>query len=500
MPPATLTHAERMPIIVGALVTLLLAAIDQTIVAPALPTIGRDLGHPEWLSWVVSAYFLTSTAVTPLYGKLADLEGRRPTLYSAVALFTVGSVVCATAPNMAVLILGRALQGLGGGGLVALVQTIIGDVVPPIERGRYMVYISAVWATASLSGPLIGGLFAEHLSWSLIFWVNLPIAGVAVVMIHRSMRRLADVKRPARLDLVGSALVVGATIALMLALTWGGRSLAWGSVEILALLGGSVVLFAGFARHVAVTEEALIPVPILAHPVIASASSAMFFATGAQVGLAVFAPLWFTLVHGLGPAQAGLGLMALSIGTVIGANAAGRASRHIRHYRRFAQCGLVIAVACDTALAFGASRLSFWPAELLLFGAGAGTGSLFPIAMIAVQNAVERRDLGVATGTLAFLRSLGSVVTVAVFGAALGLSGLSGGDAVGHTVGAPAVAESGTAFARVFGLAALWQAIAIAILFLLEERPLRDRSDEAPRPEGAAAPVTASAPPDRSGR
>ncbi|TBW33693.1 MFS transporter [Siculibacillus lacustris] len=487
MPVASLTDAERLLIVIGALVTLMLAALDQTIVAPALPTIGAQLGDADYLSWVVSAYFLTATAVTPLYGKLADLRGRRPTLYTAIALFTLGSIGCALAPSMAVLIVGRAVQGLGGGGLIALVQTIIGDVVPPIERARYMVYISMVWATASVSGPLLGGVFAEHLHWSMIFWINLPLAAIAVVMIRHSMQKLPDVTRPARLDLVGSALVVVATIALMLALTWGGVREAWGSPTILGLLALSAVLFAGFAHHIARVEEALIPLPILAHPVIAVASSALFFAAGGQVGLSVFAPLWFAQVHGLGPADAGLGLMALSVGTVIGANIAGRMMRRLRHYRRFVLAGLAVSVAATAALAVGASRLPFWAAEILLFADGAGTGTLFPIGTVVVQNAVERRDLGVATGTLSFLRSLGAVVAVAILGAVLLASGDGGFDLGNPNAGFDpvAAARSGAAFTRVFAVAAFGQTIAFVLLCFLEERPLRDRSDEV-RPPGTA--------------
>jgi MFS family permease len=476
-----LTDAERLPIVIGALTTMMLAALDQTIVAPVLPTLAQELGHADWISWVVSAYLLTSTSVTPLYGKLADLEGRRPTLYIAIALFVVGSIACALAPSMAVLILGRALQGLGGGGLIALVQTIIGDVVPPIERGRYMVYISAVWATASVSGPLLGGLFAEHLHWSLIFWINLPIAAIAVIVIRRSMRRLPDVTRPARLDLTGSGLIVTATVSLMLALTWGGAGTPWGSPEILGLFAASVLLFVGFARHIGRTEEALIPVPILTHPVISVTVAAMFFATGAHLGLSVFVPMWFSRVQGFGPAHAGLGLMSLSFGTMLGANIAGRAMRKVRHYRRFAQVGVAVGAVATAALALGAGWWSFWPSEVLLLVTGAGTGSLFPIGMVAVQNAVERRDLGVATGTLSFVRTLGAVVAIAVFGAVFAAlrDGGAGGAAAGVGFDPAAAARAAPAFAGVFAGAAVFQLLAILILFRLEERPLRDRSDEA---------------------
>ncbi len=469
-----LTERERLTIVLGALVTLMLAALDQTIVAPALPTIGAHLGDVDYLSWVVSAYFLTSTAVTPLYGKLADLKGRRPTLYAAIAIFTLGSLACALAPTMKLLVLARAVQGLGGGGLISLVQTVIGDVVPPSRRGKYMVWITLVWGTASVAGPVLGGVFAEHLHWSMIFWINLPIALAAVVMIRRSLARLPDVRRPHRLDLVGSALIVGASVALMLALTWGGASLPWGSPTVIGLFAASAVLFVGFGWHIAHTEEALIPLPILRNPVIAVVSSALFFAMGGYVGLAVYAPIWFESVHGLGPADAGLGLLALTLGTVAGANAAGRAMSRIVHYRRFALVGTAIAVVSLVGLSLGAATLPFWAGEILLATAGMGTGTLFPIGTVAVQNAVERHDLGVATSTLAFLRSLGSVVAVAVLGAVLLASGLGGTLVASGAPDPAAVAVAGAAFTRLFGVAAFGLGCTFVLMLFLEERPLAD--------------------------
>lgn len=473
------SESERLSVVIGALMVLFLAALDQTIVAPALPTIGAALGDPDWLAWVVSAYFLTSTAVTPLYGKLADLRGRRPTLYGAIAIFVLGSIVCALAPSMPVLIVGRALQGIGGGGLVGLVQTIIGDVVPPQERAKYMVYISTVWAVASIGGPLLGGVFAEHLDWSMIFWINLPLAAVATAMIRRALARRPDVTRPARLDLLGSALVVAATISFMLALTWGGNRFAWGSAEILGLFAAALVLALVFARHVSVTDEALVPLEILRHPVIAVVVSALFFSMGAYVGLSVYMPLWFELVAGFAPATAGFGLLALTLGTVAGANLAGRAMARIVHYRRAALGGSGLAIAATVALALFADRIGFWGVEGLLAITGLGTGTIFPIATVAVQNAVERRDLGVAMGALAFMRSLGSVVSVSVLGAILAAAGIAGvGEGAVH-VGRidPAAA---TAFRWLFAAVVLGQAVGFVLLCFLEERPLRGHAAPPP--------------------
>ena len=472
-----LGERERLSIVFGALVVLMLAALDQTIVAPALPTIGAALGDVEYLSWVVTAYFLASTAVTPLYGKLADVRGRKATLYAAVGIFTLGSILCALAPSMILLVIGRAVQGLGGGGLISLVQTVIGDVVPPRERGRYMGWISLVWATASVSGPIVGGVFAQHLHWSLIFWINLPLAVAALAMIHRSMRHLPDVTRPQRLDWFGAVLIVVGTVALMLALTWGGSRLAWTSPTILGLGGAAIAAFGLFARHMARVEDALIPLSIFRNPVIAVTTSAMFFVMGSWLALTAYVPIWLEQVHGFGAANAGFGLIALTLGTVSGANIGGRALVRVVHYKRLALGGAALATVATAGLAAGAASLPFWAAEALMIAIGFGSGVLFPLSTVVVQNAVERRDLGVATATHSFLRSLGTVVVVAVLGAIFLGSGLGAAiEGGGHGAGVGVDPElAGATFRLMFAGSAIGQAIGFVILVFLEERPLAGR-------------------------
>src|SRR3954447_21679342 len=213
--PKALTHPEIRAIVVGIMLAMFLGALDQTIVATALPTIGRHFGDLEQLSWVVTAYLLTGTAVTPLYGKLSDIHGRRAMMLIAICLFVLGSVACALAPSMTALVLGRALQGLGGGGLMALSQTIIADIVSPRERGRYQGYIGAVFAVSSVGGPVLGGFLTEHLDWSLIFWINLPLGLAALGMTSSVLRRVPFTPRKHRLDYVGAALMVIAAVALL---------------------------------------------------------------------------------------------------------------------------------------------------------------------------------------------------------------------------------------------------------------------------------------------
>lgn len=480
-----LSERDRTTIVFGALVVLMLAALDQTIVSPAMQTIGRALGDVEYLSWVVTAYFLTSTPVTPLYGKLADLRGRKVTLYTAVGVFTLGSILCALAPTMIMLVIGRAVQGLGGGGLISLVQTVIGDIVPPRERGRYMGWISLVWAVASVSGPVVGGVFAQHLHWSLIFWINVPLAGVALMMIHRSMRRLPDVSRPQRLDWFGAALIVGGTVALLLALTWGGTRLPWTSPTVLGLLATAAVAFAAFGHRMARDPDALIPLSVFRNPVVAVTTSAMFFVMGSWLALTVYVPIWLEQVHGFGAANAGFGLIGLTLGTVFGANLSGRLMGRIARYKRLALAGAALGVVSSAVVAAGAASMPFWAAEVALTLSGLGTGVLFPISTIAVQNAVERRDLGIATATHAFLRSLGIVVAVAVLGTIFVGAGL--GEAIeggrGHHVWTPeGAAVAGATFRVIFGTAAFGQLIGLVIFLALEERPLAGRAPVATRP------------------
>ena len=472
------TEAERRSIVIGVLLAMLLAALDQTIVAPALPTIGKALGDVAYLPWVVSAFFLTATAVTPLYGKLADIHGRRPVLFTAIGIFVAGSVLCALAPNMFALILGRAFQGLGGGGLMALAQTVIGDIVPPRERGRYTVYISATWATASIAGPIVGGFFAQNLHWSLIFWINLPLAGVAVLMTNRSLKRLPRMHRPHSLDYIGAVLMMCATVCIMLLLTWGGSSYAWLSPQILGLAGGFLLLGGVFAWHVLNVEEPLIPLPVLRNRIVALATFGVFFAMGNNIGLSVYVPLYLELVHGVGSAGAGLSLVAFLVASVVGANIVGYSMQFVQHYKRWTVAGLAIAIVGNAVLAWNAATLSLPMVEFLLCVVGFGLGTQFPVATVCVQNAVSPHDLGVATGMLSFLRSLGSALGVCILGAIL----LSAG--VIHDLGGMGeasfdptkTAAAGHAFSLVFGAATVSLVLCLICFLGFEELPLRGRA------------------------
>jgi MFS family permease len=468
--------AERTRIVVAVLLVMMLAALDQTIVSPALPTIGSALGDVQYLSWIISIYFLTGTAVTPLYGKLADIHGRRRVLLSAVSIFVVGSIGCALAPSMLWLVVGRAVQGLGGGGLISLAQTVIGDVVAPRDRGKYMVYISVVWAAASVAGPVLGGVLAQHVHWSMIFWINLPLAGIAVAIGWKTLKRLPVVHRPHRLDFFGAGLVIAATISFLVACTWGGTTYAWSSPVILSLFAATLVLAAWLSWHISHSAEPIIPLRVLLNPVVSLSVLCLFFSTGGYVAVAVYSPVYFELVHGLDSSAAGLSLVAFMIGTVTGANLGGRFMSRVSSYKMLVLFGGSFGIAAVICLALGAAVLPIALVEILLFVLGAGIGVQFPVATISVQNAVEPHDLGVATATLAFLRSLGSVAGVAVIGAVLLSSGvvqsLDAGAHAGHHDPA-SVQAAAHAFSNVFWMTGAFLVAGLGLFGFVTERPLR---------------------------
>src|SRR2546425_3746733 len=283
-PPSDyLDHAAARRIVVGVLLTMLLAALDQVMVATALPTIAASLGDVDNMSWTVTANLLCATAATPLYGKLSDIHGRRMMMLIAIGIYAAGSLACALAPTMLILILSRALQGLGGGGLMPLVQTIIGDVASPRDRPRYQAYTSSTFIVSTVGGPLLGGFIAEHLHWSWIFWFNLPLCGLAFLFTHNILQRLPRHDRRHELDLLGAVLMVGAAIPLMLALTWGGRRYGWNAPEILGLFLLSAVLWACFAWRMMMAAEPFIPIAVLRDGAMCVGTASGFFAVGTMI-------------------------------------------------------------------------------------------------------------------------------------------------------------------------------------------------------------------------
>lgn len=476
-PRLELSDRDKAVTMIGILTALLLAALDQSIVTPAMPTIGGDLGDPQYLPWIVTSYLLTATAVAPLYGKISDIHGRRPTIYAALGLFLLGSVAAALSPNLYVLIAARAVQGLGGGGLFALSQILIGDMLPPRERGRYAAWISGMWAVAAIAGPLLGGTLAEW-HWSLIFWLNLPLGIVAMLVINEPLKKLHVATRAHRLDFLGALLLVGATALLLLLLNWGGTAFAWTSPQIIGLAVLSLVLWIGFGIRLMRAAEPLVSLEVLSNRIVLAGCFAMFMVAGANVGLAVYLPVYAQAHLGLSPAGSGYALLGFLLGTTAGAAFSGRLTMRVEHVKRLAIVGALVSAASLAVLGFIAGQTSVIVLEIVLIVAGIGLGATFPVMTVSVQNGVDQMHLGVATGMLTFLRSLGSALGVAVLAAiALGL-----GVPLGAEMGNAQVAHVADPFPFAvldYTMAAMMLAAA-TIMVLMPHKSLRTTIHAAP--------------------
>jgi EmrB/QacA subfamily drug resistance transporter len=477
---ASLDHAMVRPIIAGIMLAMFLSALEQTIIAPALPTIGRVLSGVENLSFVVTAYLLAATAVTPLFGKLSDIHGRRTVLLVAVGVFIVGSVACALAPSMGALIAARALQGIGGGGILPIAQTIIADLLSPRERPLYQSYSAVMFMAASVLGPVLGGLLTDYVHWSLIFWINVPLGAVALVMTDRSLRKLPRNDRRHRLDYLGAAVMVAAALVLMLALAWGGRRYSWGSPEIVAMIAASALLWGLFALRLACAPEPFIPLAMLRDPVVSATIVTAFFAIGTVIGLSIMTPLYLGLVLGLTASQSSLALIAFVSGTTIGSVIAGRLIARMERYMRVPLAGMLVSIAALVVLAVDPAGVSLAGVCALLAAAGLGLGPMYPVTTVVIQNGVLPHQFGTATGTLNFFRQLGGAIIVASFSAiVLGALGGAGDAAALDTLAGVnrAGADFGAVFRWVFVAAAAFLAFASFAMMLVEERPLRGRGE-----------------------
>lgn len=464
--------AELRQVMVGLGLAMLLSALDQTIVVTAMPTIGADLGDPQNLPWIVTAYLVAATVVTPLYGKFADVYGRRIVLLVGVSTFILGSVACALAPSITALAAARVVQGMGGGGLISLAQTVVADLVSPRERGRYQTYFAAVFVTSSVAGPALGGFFAQYLHWSLIFWINLPLGLAALFITNARLRRLPERRHPHRVDYLGAGFLVTASGSLVLALGWGGSRYPWTSAPILGLLGLSALFWLFFAWRTRVAEEPLIPLRILSLRIVRDAIGSSAMGLGAFVGLSVVMPIYYEAAQGLSAHDSGLVLIPLMVATVAGATLSGRLMAAVHRYKVIPLVGLGLGTLAAGAAAWGVGGISFAALNLLLVIVNFGVGAMLPVATVSVQNAVDSRDLGTATASMQFFRQLGAAVIVALFGALA----LGGGRAalIEETKLSPEdVARLVSSFRVVFGALTLCMAISFAFMARMEERPLR---------------------------
>jgi len=470
-PQDYLEHAAARRIVMGVLLAMLLAALDQVVVATALPTIAASLRDVDNMSWVVTANLLCATAVTPLYGKLSDIHGRRTMMLIAIGVYAVGSFASALAPTMLALILGRALQGLGGGGLMPLAQTIIGDVASPRDRPRYQAFTSTTFIVSTVGGPLLGGFIAEHLHWSWIFWLNLPLCALAFLLTHNVLRRLPRHDRPHKLDVPGAVLMVGAAIALMLALTWGGRRYAWASPQIVGLCAASAAVWVLFAMRAMTAAEPFIPLSVLRDGAMRVGTLSAFFAIGTVLALTIILPLYAQLALGLSVSGSAWSIVALQGAATLSSIVGGRLLVRFTHYKLVPLLGLAVSIVAFVPLALAPTGFSPAVALSLVALAGAGLGPTFPFTIVVVQNAVALNQLGVATGTMNFFRALGTTFIVTGFGALVlaGAPSIRGASALSVLGGA----EAALAFRWVFATAIVCLIIAFACILFLEERPLR---------------------------
>lgn len=413
-----LTERQIWLLMSGLMTGMLLAALDQTIVGTALPTIVGDLGGISHYSWVVTAYLLASTSSTPLYGKVSDLIGRRPVFLFAIGTFLVGSLLAGLSQNMTQLIITRGIQGLGAGGLITLAFTIISDVVTPRERGRYQGLFGAVFGVASVAGPLVGGYFAEH-NWRWIFYVNVPLGVVAIVVCSRVMRLIPFHRREHAIDWLGATLMVAGVSSLLLALSWGGNEYAWGSVTILSLFGAGVLFAVSFLFQESRVSEPILPLTLFRRRTFALANAAGFILGLVMFGSIIFIPLYLQIVKGASPTTSGLLMLPMMAGVIVTSVVSGRAMSRIGRYKWFPVAGSIVLTVGMLLLTRLRVDTTLWLAFLYMVLIGVGLGLCMQSLVLAVQNAVDVRDLGTGTSAATFFRSLGGSFGVAILGAVL---------------------------------------------------------------------------------
>jgi MFS family permease len=470
-----LNHREARLITFGVLLPLFMGSLDNTILASALPSIGRDFNNVQGLPWLITIYLLAATAGIPLYGKIADIHGRALALRIALAIHMAGSLVCALSPSIAMFIVGRGIQGIGGAGLSAVSVIVLGDIAPPAERGRYYAYFSMVYVTAGACGPAFGGFLSDHLHWSVIFWINVPL-GIAAFWITSSLlQRLPRYERPRRLDVIGAILVVTASVSFMLALNLGGRTYPWQSLPVVTLFAAALILGVLFVWRLNTAPEPLIPISILTNPVVAWTVSGNALGWSAIAGLNIFLPMYLQSVIGFSPSTAGLSLMVLMMSLNASAGLAGQLLGRVTHYKRLPMCSLVVAVLSALSLAFWVDRMDLMTFETILFLIGAGFGPTPSMTTVAMQSTIAQHQLGISIGTMNFSRNLFTTMLVALLGVivlaatpALLTEGAQSGSATfqGST-------EAIAAFRHVFLIVAGCLAASLFCVAMIREVPLR---------------------------
>ena len=502
-PPApayNFTHRQIQTIFGGLMAGMFLAALDQTIVATALPTIVGEFGGLDHISWVASAYLLTTTAIMPLAGKLSDLYGRRVLFQASILVFLLGSLLAGASQSMGQLIAFRAVQGLGAGGLLVLTFTIIGDIVSPRERGRYQGYTAAVFAVASVAGPLIGGFLVDQVSWRWIFYVNVPVGGAALVITSAVLRM--PVRRTGHsIDYLGAALLMGAITCLILFTVWGGNEYDWGSATIIGLAVGGGVLLGAFLFQERRAREPVLPPVLFRNGVFSVAFVTAFIVGVSMFGAILFLPVYLQIVKGASATNSGLLLLPIMSGILVGSTTCGRIITRVGRYKAFPIVGLAMMTVGFFLFSTMDTNTPRTLSSAYMALVGIGIGFVTPVIVLAVQNAIHPRHLGAATSAVTFVRTMGGAFGAAIFGAVLTArfsvnlaaelppSAREGIDAA-RLQGSPAqirelpapvqdgvVAAFSASLETVFLCAALIAVAAFVVVCFLKDLPLRGRGD-----------------------
>ncbi len=479
--PIPLSPTQLRQIIVGLLLGIFLSALDQTIVAVALPEIARQLPGSEILAWVVSAYMLAMTISTPFFGKLGDLYGRRRLLLISISLFVFASVLCALAQDMLQLVGARALQGIGAGGLVATTQALIGDLIAPAERGKYQAWFSGMFALASLIGPPLGGLLSSQLSWRWVFWINLPIGLLAIWLSQRRLAGLIEKRRKAQLDYLGGLLLLIGLGSLLLLITRLGQERQWASLENAVGLGIAVLGLLLFVLQERRANEPVIPMELFRIGPVRAGWCLLFFANFQAVALAVLFPLH---AHAQGGAGTGASqLMAIAIGAPLGAFIGGRMSSKLGRYKPLILTGNLLLPVALVALAFLPPSLDALSLPLLVC-CGVALGLQFPTSMVAVQSAAPVSHLGVVTAACGMFRGLGGALGVTLLSSLLWqlLPGVDP-EHISTSLSNVSSEQLGMAFRELLLLDAAIAAIPLLIALFMADNRLRHRLPTAPAAE-----------------
>ena len=497
-----LSHRQILVVMGGLMTGMFLAALDQSIVGTALPRITSELGGLDKLSWVVTAYMLTATASTPLWGKISDLYGRRLLFQIAIVTFVAGSLLAGFSQDIEQLIGFRAIQGLGGGGLMSLALAVIGDIIPPRERGRYQGYFAAVFGTSSVLGPVLGGFFADGPGWQWIFYINVPIGLVALVVTSAALK-MPHVRREHSIDYLGAALVVGSVSSFLLYTAWAGPDLGWGSGTGIGLLVAGVVLAVAFVAVELRASEPILPMRLFRSSIFAISNLFGFLIGIAMFGSMIFIPVYLQVVDGMSPTESGLAMLPMVVGIFSTSILAGQLMSRNGRYRIFPILGSGIVIVALVMLSRLTATSPYWFAGLSMYVLGAGLGFTMQVLVTVVQNAVDRSDIGVATSSVTFFRQMGGSFGTALFGAILssrltvhiaeavrqlpaGASSAAGrvGDVANDVQAIKALPEPlhslvTGAFSRslhdTFLSAVPLVAIALVVAFFLKEKPLAQR-------------------------